>query len=30
VRTLMDGHAYAREGDENVVSLRKFLKDGAT
>ena len=30
VRTLMDGHAYAREGDENVVSLRKFLKNDAT
>ena len=29
VRTLMDGHAYARDGDENVVSLRKRLKDGA-
>jgi serine/threonine-protein kinase RsbW len=30
VRTLMDEHAYAREGDENVVSLRKRLKDGTT
>ena len=29
VRTLMDGHAYAREGGENVVSLRKRLTDGA-
>jgi anti-sigma regulatory factor (Ser/Thr protein kinase) len=28
VRTLMDAHAYAREHDENVITLRKRLQGG--